>query len=613
MVKRFIEQVFRSLVKNKIFWIGFLLTLIWCYPYFTSGGRMALGDFSFFSQGYEAIRKSILDYGQFPWWNPWVSGGVPLYANPQFGVFSLPTLLVITFGTITGLKLTLAVFTLAGYCSMYILLRKYFKVEKLPSALLSVIWICCSFFVFHLPSHITFIWYLIAPIFIYLALTIKTTTGGIVFGLLYTVMAYTQLHNPFVHISLICAAIFGVRLIIALRSRRYDAKRILITFSVAGGLFLILSFHRLIFTYQNMHEFPRDNIDYVPSKLSVILGLILPYSKQHNLSFLQYPQHPAAPHGFGEASVTVGVFCLVALFIGIVFLIYKYLSSNKASLSFFRSFSIPLLLLVVMLVIGSIAFGAQYPLAPYTLLHKLPIISDMRLSTRWFIFLTIGLLAFIGVILKYLPKTSFAKFLIITFLVLSIAENFILNLGYQDKVFDWTPNTYSKNIKDLQFGQTSYFGKVAILPQSNIIIPHDIGMPGENREYEATTYNLGVLYANDSFVQIQLANKQSPLCSLDKNCPLIQSKNAEITDWTPNKFTLHRTSPGPIELNINPSTYQFINGKKNMTIERVAEPFKRFVITDPANIITITTSPSFKDALKAPFEKIPSTYHNYIK
>src|SRR5665811_2223323 len=66
--------------------------LLFCLNLLLTGQNIAPGDGDYIMQTYEAARISILKYGQFPWWNPWVSGGVPLYANPQFGLISIQSL-----------------------------------------------------------------------------------------------------------------------------------------------------------------------------------------------------------------------------------------------------------------------------------------------------------------------------------------------------------------------------------------------------------------------------------------------------------------------------------------------------------------------------------------
>ena len=91
-------------------------------------------DWNYFFQVYEAVRLSILRYGQFPWWNIWCCGGVPLFANPQVGLFSINGVMVLLFGTVLGLKLSLVAHMLFGFEGMRRLLRRYVhgKLDELP-------------------------------------------------------------------------------------------------------------------------------------------------------------------------------------------------------------------------------------------------------------------------------------------------------------------------------------------------------------------------------------------------------------------------------------------------------------------------------------------------
>jgi hypothetical protein len=86
------------------------ITLSFAYPLFSRPeGWGALGDWDLHLQWYEAMRQSVLRFGQFPWWNPWNSGGWLLAAEPQFGLVALDTPLVLLFGTTVGLRLALIV------------------------------------------------------------------------------------------------------------------------------------------------------------------------------------------------------------------------------------------------------------------------------------------------------------------------------------------------------------------------------------------------------------------------------------------------------------------------------------------------------------------------
>ena len=66
---------------------------------------LGFADWDFVLDKFEALRRTILIWGQFPWWNPWSRGGFPLAAEPQIGAVSLATPLVLALGTSIGLRL----------------------------------------------------------------------------------------------------------------------------------------------------------------------------------------------------------------------------------------------------------------------------------------------------------------------------------------------------------------------------------------------------------------------------------------------------------------------------------------------------------------------------
>ena len=74
-------------------------------PLLRNPGNLGAGDWDVFLQKYEAIRRTILDHGQFPWWDPWCRGGFPLAGNPQCGVIGVATPMVLAFGASVGLRL----------------------------------------------------------------------------------------------------------------------------------------------------------------------------------------------------------------------------------------------------------------------------------------------------------------------------------------------------------------------------------------------------------------------------------------------------------------------------------------------------------------------------
>lgn len=584
----------------------------WCLPYFTTGNKVNLGDFTFFAQAYEAMRVSILNYHQFPWFNPWVSGGVPLYANPQMGVFSIQMVLVLLFGTVQGLKIAIAFYTFLGYGAMYLLLRKYFKLEKYLSTCLSLIWLFCTFFVAHLPEHFTFVWYMLAPYFIYLALTMKDWKRGLLFGGSFAIMALSQIHNPFMHISLICAVIILVRLCI----ERGNRRAILVCLCAAVGIFVVLAGHRAILTYENVYDFPRVVLDNPPRFTAAILGPLLPLSLSHPYHFLNYPQAPALQYGYVEATTTIGASALIAAFVGILYIVFQFYKDAGLHIKSLKKFVPALILLSLAALCFVLAFGAFAPWAPYNLLKHLPVFSQMRVSTRWFLFFDLGLLVFIGLVVMQAGKKSFLRFVVYTLITIGVLEMFTMNVGYQANLFSYNPVIAPKPITSYPFEQTSYFGQTRQLPGGGTI-PNDGNMPALYREYEATTYNLGILYANDSLVQLALDprhNPGHPTCPWEEGCHFVRSNNAVVTMWSPNEIKLKRTGPGPILLNMNNSNYFVINGNRNTRI-KVAEPFTDFVVanSDATKDIDIRVEPSILTVFKKVVRKAESLVHSSKK
>src|SRR5262249_4319552 len=74
-----------------------------------------------------AVRRTILEWGQFPWWHPWCRGGFPLAAEPQIGALSLATPWVLSLGTTVGLRLSAILCLLIAIEGTYRLARLWLR------------------------------------------------------------------------------------------------------------------------------------------------------------------------------------------------------------------------------------------------------------------------------------------------------------------------------------------------------------------------------------------------------------------------------------------------------------------------------------------------------
>ena len=85
-------------------WVLRLAVASLLIPMATGPENLGFADWDFVLDKFEAVRRTILDWHQFPWWHPWCRGGFPLAAEPQIGVVSVATPLILAFGTSVGLR-----------------------------------------------------------------------------------------------------------------------------------------------------------------------------------------------------------------------------------------------------------------------------------------------------------------------------------------------------------------------------------------------------------------------------------------------------------------------------------------------------------------------------
>lgn len=111
----------------------------------------------------EAPRLSLLHYGQFPLWNAHYCGGSPLLANPQSGFLSPFFLLVLVFGSVSGLKLQILFFLLFGLSGAFLAARKL-RCSVSASVLAGVAFMLSSWFAARVASgHTTFFLFALLP------------------------------------------------------------------------------------------------------------------------------------------------------------------------------------------------------------------------------------------------------------------------------------------------------------------------------------------------------------------------------------------------------------------------------------------------------------------
>ena len=163
--------------------------LYWVWRRFPNWG---IWDWDYQQTLLEAARRSIVEYGQLPLWNPWLGGGVTLIGHPLGRTFNPSFLPILVFGTVTGIKLCIFIYMMIGQAGMYRLARHH-ELDRTASFLAAALFSFGGYYVQHVThGHFEWIAYAWLP-FVVIAIErsarsmrLRTIAGGGVFlGLLF--------------------------------------------------------------------------------------------------------------------------------------------------------------------------------------------------------------------------------------------------------------------------------------------------------------------------------------------------------------------------------------------------------------------------------------------
>jgi hypothetical protein len=506
------------------------------------------GDWAYFLQIYESARLSILEYHQFPWWNPWSLGGVPLYANPQFGLVSIQMPLVLLFGALAGLRLAVLGYMVLGFWGMHQLLRRLGAKSDGIALLLSYIWIFGSFPILHLTvGHLTFATYLLVPWFLLALLNIERPRGWLWLGLITAFLINQAVH--YVTIQMLLAGVLAG----LYRLARRPAEGPLLTrakpYLLSIAVILPLVAHKLFHTLGYLGEYARR----VPEDAATPVGLLWagltrrqPLDPQVTFN-ASYGWHE---YGAYPSLVTLGLF----------------VSAAAMALRAPRSVGLGggLLLLTVAATL-LLSLGAFAPFSPYALLHHVPPFDQMRVPSRWLGWTILAMILF----LARLPRNHAVHLLLgLACLDLFTANHPVLNSASQAYVAP---------------AARADFEQFASYPSRQ----------GDMRLLEATQANAGELYGYEPIVNFYLGAAPAQLdpltdrCGINQGCSFVLSGNATLAEWTPNRIRLRRTAPGPVVLNMNPGRNWLVNGRSPFPALKLFELKKPFEVDDPSPTLEV--------------------------
>lgn len=161
---------FSSMDENRlapIKWLPYavcaFITALVAIPVLNHMSNWGVRDWDLFTTLHAAAVKSILEYHQFPFWNPYIGGGNILFAHPEVPVLNPLFGLLLGFGPLYGLKLQILVVYFIGLLGGYKLARQI-GTGVLGSYVSSMAFMLSSYLSGHITAgHIPFHYFAVLP------------------------------------------------------------------------------------------------------------------------------------------------------------------------------------------------------------------------------------------------------------------------------------------------------------------------------------------------------------------------------------------------------------------------------------------------------------------
>jgi len=407
-----------------IFLLFIIASIFFLSPIFESIYNLGISDWDANFESKAIPRKIILNYNQIPLWNPYINGGVPFLANPLWGdhLLSLTLLLILFFGEVVGIKISILIHLLIGMLGMY-LLSRYYKLKNPIAILLSFIFMLSGFYVSHLV--VGNIWTLITAfipyVFLFYLKSFDNRKNIIFASIFLALMLLAGTHIfLFTSLFLVIYSIFKI-----IKTKKISPMNILLSIFIVAAL---LSSIKLIPNIDFLSKQPRyTKYDYSGYSLNTLYHGLLDrdqgyFSKRDLGPFYtgvvgekgEYPFITGISHGWDENGAYIGLIPLVLFIIGIFLLWKKYLPLILTSLIFLW-----------------LSFGHRAPISLWKFFQLFPVWSMVSSASRSIIIFIFCLAIIDGLTLQRLYQLFYKKFRhkrIMKFIVLLIVFFIALDL-----------------------------------------------------------------------------------------------------------------------------------------------------------------------------------------
>lgn len=535
----------------------FLAVAFWTLPIWLTPGMTGIGDWNTAGSRFEALRRTVLEFGQWPEHNPWTSGGAPFLGTPGLSILSIKGLLVLVFGTYWGLRLGVLVYLFISLAGAWKLSGMWWR-DQLIRTVFSFYIIANPALIYHISGgHLMFLTFCFMPLLFYFLLRFNQDKwsglkAAIVLGAAFNDSPMYMVQYGMLILGCIYAYLF-------ISNHKENTRALLRWIIIFIPVFLNLTFYRTITILQISLDYPRISDWRTHYEwLALLKYYLFPYTEFTEVASCKWC------NSTGE----------VCSYIGVVAFIMVLASFRKG----FRWWHGAMLLLIWAGIGNDSYFHIMY------WIQKIPTFSSHMCFARIRVFtlLFVGIAATSG--LNYIwVKCRNHRFKPLQYIVLGIGFLMIAEVmlvshlimkSSHVKLATWTGDS-----------PTNKFQNVSSLPQP-------ANSPGELFFlYRAVRMNLGLLRGGygDGYIPgdtIRIGrDEQGYIGEYHQDGRVV-----EPVYWSPNRILLKGLKPKtPLVVNMNPGSPWYNNGKQLFPQYRIVElrqPFE--VMPDENGVVELT-------------------------
>ncbi len=513
------------------------LSLPWAF--FSRPGYWGVFDWDWDLEWFGAVRRAIVHHGEFPWWHALNSGGVPLAADPQVGLASPVTALVLLLGTPTGLRWSVVLALMLAIEGARRLARLWLS-DPWAVALAAAVYGWNGFILLTtvMAPPLTFAHPLLPWLLLYGFQIDRGLEPAIKLGAVAALGVLTVIQYPTAYAAIITAwvLVWGV-----LGRPRPDRPRQLALIAVAIGVFLTLAGWRLALTGHLMADFPRKLQGAVNATPTGFVGAMV-----HRLvpPPLQFPAKTAWHH---EEAGYIGLIPLAA---AILSLAGPWRWWHTLAFAGF-----------------ALALGTVHPLHPSYWLSGWPVFSSMHQVGRWRFPGLLGLGLAAGSTIQTARATLGRWRWLPTLLALAALVD-LATYAHQCLPLGWSNRPVDQHVPGP--------------PVPNLVSLHRWESGGVPEASQATRLGYAVI---EGYSPLLGYDRRRPTLRLWRDHPEYRGEfhsgdQALVPrSWSPNRVVLDGLQPGQaVEINQNPSSYWLVNGQRAFPNARCVELNERFVV-----------------------------------